>query len=157
MARLRPESRQLVELLANSRNPVYALDDRRQVVYCNAACEEWLGIDRQELLGQRCDYHSGTDSSDAVSAAICPPPETFIGEPAIGRLIWHDPAGVPTQRVARFSPLGSEVSCLGVLTVVSADDEPSAPVAPSEAATSSDLHQRLQLLAHRHAKRFRQS
>ncbi len=153
MARPRSEIKQLAVLLASSRNPIYAVNDRRQIVYCNAACEEWLAADREQLLGLQCDYHSG-DTGEPLAAALCPPPVAFSGEPATGQLIWQrDDAA--TRRAVRFSPLGQGESCVGVLAVVDADEADAGAAAIPDTATSSDLHLQLQDLVRQHRGRYR--
>ena len=46
----------LGRLLDASSRAVYAIDERRQIVYCNTACGELVGLDPGQLIGQRGDY-----------------------------------------------------------------------------------------------------
>ena len=82
MARTRSATHQLAALLESSPAPMYALDDRRRIVYANNACLAWLGLAADQLLGLTCSYHGGTGAAgvDDLAAALSPPPETFVGE-----------------------------------------------------------------------------
>ena len=77
-----PFLRSLARLFTASSQPIYLLDDQRRVVYCNEACENWLAMMAEELIGQQCSYHSGDPAQLATerAAALCPPPAVFLGE-----------------------------------------------------------------------------
>src|SRR5258705_2086339 len=71
----------VVRMLDEATAPVFALDGKRQIVFANRALGEWLAIDAEQLLGQRCDYATGGDDPLAAAcAALCPPPEAFAGQ-----------------------------------------------------------------------------
>ena len=80
----------LARLLATCAVPVYALDDRRRIAYCNPALREWLGVDRHGAARPACDYHSGTAR--------------------VTRPIWR-PGCVRRPRSSRASGLRAEISC----------------------------------------------
>ncbi|MCA9212419.1 MAG: sigma 54-interacting transcriptional regulator [Planctomycetales bacterium] len=72
-------------------NPIYMLDSRRRIAYCNPACGQWLGVENEEdLVGRRCDYHSLTDDStnqiDEQAASLCPPLEVFDGRELVAKV-----------------------------------------------------------------------
>ena len=71
----------LARLFDTAAAPMYVLDDRRRIVYCNPALADWMGSDVVDIIGQRCDYHSEPTASsvDAAYAGLCPPPEVFAG------------------------------------------------------------------------------
>ncbi len=80
----RPRSSKTVvgKLFDAADSPIFLLDPRRRIAYCNPACASWLKVESEEdLVGRQCDYHSITnaDGSDSKAAALCPPPEAFDG------------------------------------------------------------------------------
>ena len=80
----RPRSSKTVvgKLFDAAEAPIFLLDPRRRIAYCNPACAAWLKVESEEdLVGRQCDYHSitNTDGSDSKAAALCPPPEAFEG------------------------------------------------------------------------------
>ena len=106
MARSRTQN-SLSKLCEESPLPIYALDDQRRIVACNRACTEWLGIAAEQLIGQRCDYVAGENSSmeTAAGAALCPPPQAFLGELATGWITWTNAAKALERRSATFLPV----------------------------------------------------
>ncbi len=57
-ARKRVTSASLARLFEAVDRPIYVLDDRARIVYCNRACLEWVELDRDDLLGRQCSYCS---------------------------------------------------------------------------------------------------
>jgi transcriptional regulator with PAS, ATPase and Fis domain len=155
----RRPSRQLVQLFEHSPVPIYVVDDGRRIVYCNAACARWLGIESARLVGQTCTYHSGDAGSSLAeaAAALCPPLQAFQGERADAHVVWRDSGGIVEQREAVFLPLGAgESECQGVIAVLAdrrpvPDRTPASAVAPS----SQELHERLQQMARQLRARYR--
>ncbi|MEO8495452.1 MAG: sigma 54-interacting transcriptional regulator [Planctomycetota bacterium] len=150
MARERAIANQLAKLLGASNLPVYAVDDRRCIVFCNAACADWLGVTVEELIGQRCDYASA-DSGDRVSdlaAKLCPPPEDFLVQSTTTRTHILGETDRATPRVAECISLpgedGENVGVLVVLRDAAADSVAEQHVARPE--SSQQLHLRLQQL-----------
>ncbi|MDA1051915.1 MAG: sigma 54-interacting transcriptional regulator [Planctomycetota bacterium] len=151
MARERAIANQLAKLLGASKLPIYAVDDRRRIVFCNASCADWLGVTVEELIGQRCDYDSA-DSGDRLAdlaARLCPPPEAFLGQPSMLRIQILGGTGHAVLRVAECISLSeTEGDTVGVLVVLrDAEHDPAATdqhVAGAE--TSRHLHLRLQRL-----------
>ena len=76
----------LVELFDDGIAPIYVLDDRRRIVFCNTACARWAGTTTAELLGQECAFHTPTETLGpaAIAAGLCPPPKVFCGQAANG-------------------------------------------------------------------------
>ena len=98
----------IAKLLASSVVPVYALDERRRIAYCNPACARWLGMEAAVLIGTRCDYHSAGSpgASEDVAAGLCPPPDVLHGQRTGGEVSCRDPAGQLRRRRAEFVPPG---------------------------------------------------
>ena len=156
MARTRSSNKQFLALLASSSRPIYAIDDRRQIVYCNEACAAWLGVDAKELLGRQCDYHAGDVSTDELAAALCPPPQAFYGTPVSVHVTCRDTSGAAARRAVQFYPLASNSEDAGgVLALLSPTDSP--PVDPNQepAITASDLHDRLRVQTQRIRRHYR--
>ena len=145
MARARSRENALGRLLDTSSRAVYAIDERRQIVYCNTACGELLGLAPEQLIGQRCDYQVvGTGTAPAeIASSLCPPPEAFAGRLTASAVSTLHVSGELIPRHAEFMSLGGdEVNCLGIVVALSVPtlDRTSVPATESEA---SALHQHL--------------
>lgn len=57
-ARKRVTAAALARLLDAVDRPIYMLNDRRRIVFCNRACLDWVAIQRDDLLGRQCRYYS---------------------------------------------------------------------------------------------------
>jgi DNA-binding NtrC family response regulator len=124
MARERAIANQLTRLFAATSRPIYAVDDRRRIVYCNAACAQWLGVAVEELVDLRCDYHAGDSGNrlEDVAACLCPPPEAFGGT-ALHAIVNCPTVGSISRRLAEFLPLnGTDSEQAGVLVLVEAGE-----------------------------------
>ncbi len=80
---------ELARFLDRGAAPIYVLDEDRQIIFCNAACANWVGLAADALVGQRCNYHSprsdaqGMPEPAEIAAGLCPPPEVFAGQPGV--------------------------------------------------------------------------
>jgi DNA-binding NtrC family response regulator len=120
MARSRGYALALARLLDESGAALYALDDRRQLVYVSEALANWLGIAADELVAGECNYHSlDQRTPDAARAALCPPPDVMTGHRRAGVLQWPSAEGNLRTRAVEFIPLpvGDETN-YGVLAIV---------------------------------------
>jgi len=148
MARERAIANQLTRLFAATSRPIYAVDDRRRIAYCNAACAEWLAVTMEELVGLRCDYHAGDSGNRLadVAARICPPPDAFGGQTERTIVTCQNGREV-SRRVAEFLPLtGPDTEQVGVLVLVEANElqaDKESEFTAQEAEQNS-LHRRLQ-------------
>lgn len=159
MARARPGTSQLANLLATCQRPIYVLDDERRIAYCNATCAEWLGMETQEMIGTRCDYHAGEGRGERLdlAAALCPPPEAFAGQRCSAWVLRRDASGQAVHRRAEFLPLGDgDPEPCGVIVVLNASDERERPAPIDDVRrSSSDLHDLLRLLNCEVRERYR--
>ncbi|MFO0904924.1 MAG: sigma 54-interacting transcriptional regulator [Pirellulales bacterium] len=159
MSRTRSMGAAWLRLLAQSTTPIYALDDQRRIVYANPALSQWLQIDVDMLLEQRCDYHSppaslplsSTDAATAdprlaaLVAALCPPPEALTGQRTTFRVHAPLPQGGETTRSADLVPLAGSAGDRAALAVFVAMDElPASDSLQRADATAEALHRRLQ-------------
>ena len=48
----------LLELLNECRRPIYAIDNRRRIVFCNAALATWMQLEPSRVVGRFVEYHS---------------------------------------------------------------------------------------------------
>ncbi|MGE0755366.1 MAG: helix-turn-helix domain-containing protein [Pirellulaceae bacterium] len=155
----RRPNRHLIQLFEQSPLAIYVVDAEREIVYCNAACATWFGIDASKLVGQTCQYHSGEGLSPASEAAtaMCPPPPVFLGHRATGTIVWRLAGGTVEQRAAFFLPLAEgddeSHSILAVLDVPRPLE--AQPASQSDTATSQDLHERLQQLTRQQRLRYK--
>lgn len=144
MARIRATGNVLKHTLDASPRPVYVVDEQRRLVFCNAALEELVGLERGQLIGQSCTYQmpaSGNSPGD-VAASLCPPPTACGGQPVTAPITLLQATGSVVKRHALFVPLGIEaLDDRGVLVVLSAGEGPEsvAWVCPE----STELHARL--------------
>ncbi|MBN82288.1 MAG: hypothetical protein CMJ70_19325 [Planctomycetaceae bacterium] len=159
MARKRSTANALKQLLSSSSLPVFVLDDQRRIVFANEACCRWVDVVEEDLVGQRCDYHSAPRSTAAEDAAsgLCPPPEVFTGVRMAAEVSHRSTTGRLERRVAEFIPLqstGGELS--GVLVVVEASLSWQGSLQPTTGEpTPSELHQTLRKLRHELGQYFR--
>ncbi|MBP90140.1 MAG: hypothetical protein CMJ64_26105 [Planctomycetaceae bacterium] len=148
MARERAIANQLTRLFAATTCPIYAVDDRRRIAYCNAACADWLGLAVEELVGLRCDYHAGDSGNKLadIAAQICPPPDVFGGQAMRTILTCQTDSG-GSRRAAEFLPLsGPDAEQVGVLALIEASElQPDAEGdVTADEAEQTLLHRRLQ-------------
>lgn len=146
MARTRSTKTALAKWLDTVSEPVYAVDDRRRILYMNAACADWIGIQPGELIGRECRYHSSgqVDERDGVAAALCPPPESIEGRRISGRIYWPRSEGRSRFRQAEFVPLvGTDQEPAGVIVFVAADETAEEPVLTHDEESPAELHARL--------------
>src|SRR5688572_2959676 len=150
----------LSSLLDRSHSPIYVVDDRRRIVYCNAALAAWLDLERERIVGRAVEYHSElageTEREDAPLSDLCPPPRALSGTPCQGTISSKARDGGLAHRHADFVPLGRSQSTSktgkkhdtqnealsGVLVVVDAEDLSPQDIAVelSGEASSDDLH-----------------
>lgn len=163
MARGRQKPLGLRRLLETAAQPIYGLDQRRTVIFCNQALLNWTGCSAEELLGKTCAYHSEPSASkgERVAADLCPPPEALAGRETTGTVARSTPEGDVVYRRAAFVPLhGEEGSLLGVLVVVSPEDqgreEVSAGAASAQEPSEAEwLHERLRVFHRQASARLR--
>lgn len=110
MARPRSSTTALRKTLDQSRRPIYVLDARRVIIYCNQACADWTGIATDDLIGVRCNYHTqgSHDPIAEIAARLCPPPAVFSGTMLFTEI------GLPSKQELSFStasciPLGTDL------------------------------------------------
>lgn len=144
----RSQNQPLSRLFASTTMPVYVLDERRTVVYCNTACVAWTGLSAQQLLLLRCDYHTEQQASreSDIAAGLCPPPDVFAGRCMSSSVGFRCADGTVTRRDARFVPLtGNDGIVESVLAVVAAVDSPEL-IPESDHESPEELHVRLRAL-----------
>jgi transcriptional regulator with PAS, ATPase and Fis domain len=152
----------LTTLLDRSNRPIYVVDERRRVVYCNAALAAWLDLEPAKIVGRLVEYHSeatetmGAPREDSPLTDLCPPPRALAGEPCDATISAMHRDGRLIHRRADFVPLGSSLDRTksakpadanakmppAVLVLLSADD-----LSPQEIAlelsgepTADELH-----------------
>jgi DNA-binding NtrC family response regulator len=160
MGRKRSSIAVVSRLLATSSTPVYAVDHDRRLVYCNSACLEWLGVDAGSLLERRCDYHSDgcPGEPDQVVAALCPPPEAFVGQAVVTEVDYRTAGGGVARRRARFVPLNATATAVtGVLAFIDREDLPDGDSAADREQGAASLHGRLRQLRQAIGQRYRAS
>ncbi len=149
----RKKSSDLGKLFQASISPAYLLDDRRGIVYCNAACARWCEIEPDQLLGQVCEYRSDrSDRAQLVAALLCPPPEALAGALRNGEIAARAADGAIRRRRAEFVPLEQSDGGIQLLVVAAThdlqtdDDATALATTALREQTSAELHARLQQL-----------
>jgi DNA-binding NtrC family response regulator len=140
----------IAELLDGSARPIYAVDARRQLVYCNAALATWLGLAHDQIIGRFVEYHSEPAedigpraSARAALTDLCPPPLALAGTPSKGTIGCVGRDGRLVHRRAEFIPLGAAGRGNdGVLVLLAADDLSPQELAAgaSDDPTADELH-----------------
>jgi DNA-binding NtrC family response regulator len=148
MAPGRAKATELAKLLSLAAQPVYLLDEQRSLVFCNQACLDWVGISAEDLLGQRCAYHSEAEPSRVKVAAtdLCPPPQALAGQEITAVITRADERGGVSRRSARFLPLTDPANqVIAILVVVEPENLPTTiePAPPADRSESAWLHERL--------------
>lgn len=118
---------ELAKLLADVAAPVYLLDERRRIAYCNRACAEWLAMPAEELIGKPSVYASSTDPVAepilARVAGLCPPPEVFAGVRSVAWICCAHDDGRLLRRRAEFIPLADDAGGWpAIIAVAEAND-----------------------------------
>jgi transcriptional regulator with PAS, ATPase and Fis domain len=148
MARPRSSTTALRKTLDHSRRPIYVLDERRVIVYCNQACADWTGIATDDLIGTRCDYHTQviSDPIAELAARLCPPPAVFSGKMLVAEI------DMPSKQDLSFStasciPLGTDLEGeTGVMVILGNPGElKSVPETSSTGDCEATFHQQLSI------------
>src|SRR6188508_1655317 len=143
MARSRSHVLALARLLDDSGIALYAIDDRRQLIYVSDTLAAWLGFAVDELLGGVCNYSSfGERTAEAARAAICPPPEALAGARLTGLVQWPDAYGAVHTRPVDFTPLaGADGAAAGVMAIVAGADQDRAQPPDQQPHEADQLHE----------------
>lgn len=155
MARRRSPANAVKRLFDSASCPVYVVDRSRQVVYCNPACAEWMGLDIDRLIGAQCDYGAPL-ATDSPVAGLSPPPEALLGERCEAAVSSSREGHPLRQRLAVFTPLGDcDASCVGCLAVVTGSDAGPSDLnqAPSM-SESARLHHLVAAVRHEMGSRY---
>ena len=134
-----------------------------EIVYCNKACADWLGLPAEDVVGKSCAYASSADPSEvgihSQLAGLCPPPEVFSGVRSSALICCTRDDDRLIRRRAEFIPLADDANGWpGVLVIADSHDLTAEnPRAATGAVTglaaeppdeSLLLHQRLQQFHH---------
>lgn len=134
--------------------PVFVVDADRRVVFVNQGCEQLTGWATAEVHGRVCSLGSSAepDSVDALTEALCPPPEVFSGErQQAPRYFSHRESGQTSARLVHFLPLHdgeANAFVMGVVTDVPAAGQPTAT------SIIAEVHAELAALRHDLRERF---
>ncbi len=170
MPRKRANSDSFLELLAKSSRPVYAVDGRRRIVYCNPALAEWLELEPSRVLGSLVEYHSETspeDNSEKTASLLidlCPPPHALNGEACKGTISCTLRNGRLIHRRAEFIPLMAtstdkrqkDIAGPGVLAILETSDLKPEEISVNDATnpTGDELHRTIRHFRRSQASRY---
>jgi PAS domain-containing protein len=103
----------LTDLLDASSRPIYAVDARRRIVYCNPSLASWLDLEPARIIGRLVEYHSEPAADSATRGDglapltdLCPPPRALAGELCAGTISCVARGGGLVHRRANFVPIG---------------------------------------------------
>jgi DNA-binding NtrC family response regulator len=156
MSHARTTATDLAEQLDDGDAPIYVLDDRRRIVFCNAACARWTRTKAADLVDQQCAYHAPADAASlsAVAAGLCPPPKVFAGQAQTALVSCPAPDGRLVYRRGHFWPLSDgEDESSPVIAILEQKDclGPASETSEPECAPAAGDAQ-----LHDHVRRFRQ-
>jgi transcriptional regulator of aromatic amino acid metabolism len=163
MPKTRATTGSLLELLNHSSRPVYAIDSRRRIVYCNEALAAWLELEPDRVVGRLVEYHSEPIEEQQGEAAapladLCPPPRALSGEPCSATISCAGRDGRLAHRRADFIPLvstirhrGNELRGVSVLILLGDED-----LSAEDLTTEITAHSPADEL-HRIIRRFRRT
>jgi len=156
MSSLGPEAADPVKLLEGAGVPIYLLDEDRRIVFLNAPCAAWLGIEAAALIGQKCNYHTAVegDGAPTVAAGLCPPPQVFSGHARSGLVSYARPDGQLVYRRGHFLPLddGADESSPVLAVLEAGDCKPDE--SPADDPLETQLHEAVGRFRRQMAGRF---
>mgnify|MGYP000846754631 CR=1 FL=1 len=159
MARGRPGALELARLLDAVAQPLYVLDEEQTVMFCNAACLEWLGCAADAIQGKRCVFAvAGNGNADPVAAGLCPPPEATTRGEGRGIVSATQADGRLSRRKARVVPLpGQSAGPTAILALVDSEEASDADAEhePACSTEAAQLHERLRTFRHQRADNYR--
>ncbi|MCS7239372.1 MAG: PAS domain-containing protein [Thermoguttaceae bacterium] len=157
----------LAQLLSRVYQPVYAVDAKHRLVWCNDAFLQFFGISGQAIVGQECRWTSPglnpeqLPPADYVLSAVCPPPDVFAGQRATGSVCRKDNQGQwrthPVQFIRLREEDGSAVVVIGIIEPEPVEGQCS-EVGASERAPGNEAelwHHRLRVFLDQRASRCR--
>ena len=131
MSRQRSAAQELAKQLADAAQPIYLVDDRRAIIYCNPACAAWVNVAQGELLGQKCVYGpppaERATPAAAAAARLCPPPAALNGLHVRGQVSAIAADGRLIFREADFWPLSPETPTFDASAEPGAEESAASP------------------------------
>jgi DNA-binding NtrC family response regulator len=156
MSRIHTTATDLARLLDDGAAPLYVLDEDRRIIYCNAACAEWVGVAPDDLIGHQCNYHApgAQGGPAAVAVGLCPPPQVFSGHAQAAVVNCARPDGRLVDRRGYFLPLaeGQDESAPVIAILETRDCSPDA--AQDDQNADAHLHEQVRRFRHQTAGRF---
>lgn len=101
--------------------PLFVIDGKRKLAYCNPAFREWSGYSLEDLAERRLDYHTPTEGDPRAqfAAALAPPPQAFqSAEFHDAELVAVSAKGESLHQAVRFFPLDGTPPAAGLVAVV---------------------------------------
>src|SRR3954452_1520757 len=173
MARKRTTIESLTALFNDSARPIYAINDETQIVYCNRALSEWMGLEPKRIVGRIVEFHSEPRSESTIHLEpsltdLCPPPRAIAGEPCTGTISCLAADGRLAHRHAEFHPLDQAsgktsqrpatpaIERFPVLVMLAEEDMSVKDVSAelTDEATSDELHRTIRRFRRGQARRY---
>ncbi len=163
MSFIRHMATDLARFLDSGAAPIYVLDEDRRIIFCNAACTDWIGLPADALIGQQCNYHapasavpedSAIDPATLAAAGLCPPPQAFSGRTSVALVSCAGAGGRVLHRRGQFLPIarGEDESSPVIVVLELADCTADAMTQDGE--SSAQLHEQVRRFRQQMAGRF---
>ncbi|MCH2180649.1 MAG: sigma 54-interacting transcriptional regulator [Mariniblastus sp.] len=147
MAKSKTRVSSLAKLLEGAPALVYVLNLEFEIQYASKACAEWVGLELDQLVGQRCVYTSSELDNETRNRlrGLCPPP-AIQTERSIQATIFSQDQDKLRYRKVHFTRLdnhGPESTGL-IIAIAEASDQPAGERAGNQ--DYQDLHVQLMTL-----------
>jgi transcriptional regulator with PAS, ATPase and Fis domain len=154
MTERRPSIGPFAHLLAKAVQPVYVVDAKRRLIWCNPAFLDFFGASAEAIIGQECLWappEAEREGGSAVSKllrTVCPSPEVFAGNLRQGEVLRQAADGSLQSHRVTYVPLyedsGGFLGVVGIIDPTPQKTGHALSLAPVEAPEGpQDWHLRL--------------
>ena len=177
MKKSRKFTRSLGSQFDRSAAPIYLVNPDRQIVYMNAACLAWVGLDADDAEDLQCFFTTADtlEPKDDPVKGLCPPPEIFFDSsadaqapqpfgqaeencgPVTASVFVSLPEGTAPRPATFHRLLNEEQQLLGILSIVSSNhSDASTDLANHQSVhvQSQALHDALSVIRQHHVTNY---
>ena len=148
MAKSRTRMPSLAKLFEGSPAFAYVLNLDFEILYASKACAKWVGLELDQLIGQRCVYTSAELNNDTKNRVrgLCPPP-AIENKPSVQATVFREEQGDVRYRNVHFTRLEvQDMESSGLIFAIAEPSDRSA-LEPSVNDDSENLHTQLAALS----------
>lgn len=143
------------QLLAKAVQPVYVVDAKRRLIWCNSAFLDFFAVSGEAIIGQECVWappepqEQGKPLASEVLRIVCPSPEVFAGTCRRAEILRRGPEGNWQKHAVSFFSLyehsGATLAVVGIIDPIPKNVEDLSLCASQETGESpEEWHLRLQ-------------